>query len=77
MCKILMTVSADAEEKTEPNRTQKRRDLSFMSFKGGEAFERKYCHYRREEASQKETKIDTFPKKNRLEIARKLVRTPA
>jgi len=34
-----------------------------MSFKGGEAFERKYCHYRREEASQKETKTDTFPKK--------------
>jgi len=41
MCKILMTVSADAEEKTEPNSVQKRKDFSFMSFKGGEAFEGK------------------------------------
>jgi len=37
MCKILMTVSADAEEKTEPNRVQKRRDLSFMTLRGGAA----------------------------------------
>jgi hypothetical protein len=36
MCKILMTVSADAGEQTEPNRAQKNRDFSFIGFKGGE-----------------------------------------
>jgi len=36
MCKILITVSADAEDKTEPNRVQKRRDLSFMSLRGAQ-----------------------------------------
>jgi hypothetical protein len=35
MCKILMTVSADAEEKTEPNRVQKKSDLSFLTLRGG------------------------------------------
>src|SRR6516165_979217 len=63
MCKILMTVSAEAEEKTEPNRAQKRRDLSFMSFKGDEAFVNANWHELKKEASQKETKTDTFPKK--------------
>ena len=63
MCKILMTVSAEAEEKAEPNRVQKRRDLSFMSFKGDEAFVNANWHELKKEASQKETKTDTFPKK--------------
>jgi hypothetical protein len=73
-----MTVSAEPEEKTEPNRVQKRRDLSFMSFKGEEAFVNANWHALKKEASQKETKTDTFPKKNNcLEMARKLLRTPA
>ena len=63
MCKILMTVSAEAEEKTEPNRVQKRRDLSFMSFKGDEALVNANWHELKKEASQKETKTDTFRKK--------------
>src|SRR6516164_4727611 len=63
MCKILMTVSAEAEEKTEPNRVKKRRDLSFMSFKADEAFVNANWHALKKEASQKETKTDTFPKK--------------
>ena len=58
-----MTVSAEAEEKTEPNRVQKRRDLSFMSFKGDEAFVNGNWHELKKEASQKKTKTDTFPKK--------------
>ena len=63
MCKILMTVSAEAEEKAEPNRVQKRRDLSFMSFNGDEVFVNANWHELKKEASQKETKTDTFPKK--------------
>jgi hypothetical protein len=73
-----MTVSAEAEEKTEPNRVQKRRDLSFMNFKRGRSIsEPRDWHLIEKGASQKETKTDTFSQKLiHPEMAKELTITP-
>jgi len=63
MCKILMTVSAEAEEKTEPNRVQKRTDFSFIVSKGAKHLNAKVVTDRKRKLRKKRQKLILFRKK--------------